>query len=145
MSWKPLHGWWDALSDWGWIIPTVGWAVTVVVLMFGLPEAGVDTNPTKSDPKFDIVAATGFESFPVEEFCNDPDTRVAAPFEVPDSSAKTYQLIRDRNGIVETVVVVASDDNIVAATHYSDTSTSQRSQPASVSDQALKCIKGKAP
>jgi hypothetical protein len=146
MSWKPLHGWWDALSDWGWIIPTIGWAATVVVLMIGLPEAGVDTNPTKSDRDINIVASSGVQGFPVEEFvCDDEDTLVSVPVHIPDTVSTSYQAIRVRDGKTETVVVVINnEDSVAAATHYRDGPDGQISQPAFLSDKAVKCLKDKS-
>jgi len=49
MTFHPLAGWKEALSQWGWAIPTALIAVVIAVVMIGLPEAGVDTNPTRND------------------------------------------------------------------------------------------------
>lgn len=139
MNFKPLDGWREALSSWGWIIPTGGLLALVLFLMVGLPEVGVDTTPTSSDgPTF--VAATGAGGFPVEEFCNDPLTSIVGPVAAPDASGFTYQLNRVRDGVTETVVVVVSEDQVLAGTHYFDGEDGQESEPAFLTEKARECL-----
>ena len=90
-----------------------------------------------------IVPAVGIQGYKVAEFCADPLTKVSF-FLAPDSSGSTYQLLRVKNGMTESVVVVrnARGETIVA-THYQDTPTGQRSEPGVITDEGWKCIESK--
>lgn len=57
MTFKPLRGWVEALSDWGWLIPLVALIGVVVWVAIVLPEAGLDTNPTESDRDVNVAYA----------------------------------------------------------------------------------------
>lgn len=92
-----------------------------------------------------VVPASGIEGFPVEAFCQHTLTKVQA-LPAPDAGI-TYQLTRVLDNVSETVTVVtdpAGKVNTQFSRHYYDTTVGQDSQPAVVTDAALKCIKDKA-
>lgn len=82
-------------------------AVAGVALFIGLialPEASVDTTPTRDDKTVVVTAATGIQGFKVKEFCEDDLTKVLRT-QAPDAGY-TIQLTRMRDQRFETVTVI---------------------------------------
>ena len=131
-----------AAADYGWLLAVAMVCVTVILVVILLPEAGVDTNPTRTDQTLNVVAASGIEGWDVEPFCNDPAT-VVLELLAPDADGKLYQLARTRDGALETVQVNVGPAG-PTGTHYFDTTAGQQSEPALVTARALECIEDKA-
>ena len=132
----------DFMHEWAWRGVTLFALTCVAAALFILPLL-TDVTPLVDDRTVKLVPATGIQGFKVEEFCNDPLTKVTF-YPVPDSSGSTYQLLRVKQGMTESVTVVQNAQNeIVVATHYHDGPTGQVAQPAYVSDKAFDCIEAK--
>ena len=137
------------MRDWGWrgvslfaVLITLATLVTFLVI---LPVGGVDTTPASDDVNIKTVPASGVGGFQVAEFCADTATKVRGPIAAPDASGNTYELLRVRSSITETVIIVMGPDgNTRVATHYFDTVGGQASEPATVSEAARDCINRKA-
>ncbi len=131
-----LRGWLHVLLQFSGVIAVL----LVVYVILGEPS-GVDVPVgEKAD---NIVASTGIDGFPVADFCNDPLTKVD-PFVAPDASGVTYQLLRVRNGVTETVIVVLDKDgSVVVGKHYFDAADGQHVEPAFLTDSARNCLKKK--
>lgn len=118
--------------------------VSIGSLIYIVIRDGPSTTVTGDRNQIHIVPAAGITGFSVDLFCADPLTTVKG-FPVPDSEGATYQLVRVRNGIAESVVVVMDGDNTTRlATHYYDSVVGQQSEPAVVNADARKCIEEKA-
>lgn len=113
--------------------------ITITANQVGAPVPGTGGDTIR------IVPASGVEGFNTERFCADPLTQVRQ-FISPDASGVTYQLMRVRDGVAETVTVVyAADSSVLVAQHYYDTATAgQQSEPAILNVEAQKCMRGKA-
>lgn len=131
-----------ALKDYGWAVSLLVATLALLVALVGLPEAGVDTTPTRDDVTIKVVPASGIEGFKVALLCSDPQTRVTA-LPAPDTTGPTYQLLRIVNGITETVVWVSGGGNRTAS-HYYDSTVGQQSEPAVIDDDAKRCIEKRA-
>jgi len=117
--------------------------VALLLFLIALPEAGIDTTPTRDDKTYKIVPALGQTGFPVENFCNDPLTRVES-FLAPDASGESWVLSRTRDGVSELVVVSSGRDGAnLIATHYYTVSGGQVSEEAFLTDGAWGCIRKK--
>jgi hypothetical protein len=126
-----------------WGVSAIAVAVALAALavaLVGLPEAGVNPTPTLPREEINIVPATGVEGFNVEGFCEDPATAVTG-FLAPDTTGAGYQLLRERDGVPESVTVILnSAGEAVVATHYYQTSAGQRDEAAFLTPAALECI-----
>lgn len=115
--------------------------IVIGVVYKGAPAVGIDTRPAED---VTIVPATGDEGFPVETFCQDDKTTVKA-IPAPDASGVTYQMLRVRDGVTETVrVVTNAQDEVAVGTHYWDQDGVQQDEPAVVTQAARECIDTKA-
>lgn len=134
----------DALDNGGWQTVVIVLLAGLVVFLVLLPVLGADTTPVTDDKTVKIVPAQGETGFPVETFCRDPLTKVTVTPN-PDASGITYQLVRVKDSITESVVYTTGpDDANRAATHYKDVAGTQESEPAFVNDKARDCLEDKA-
>jgi hypothetical protein len=88
----------------------------------------------------ELVPTTGEQGYPVAEFCADPLTKVRDTT-IPGVSEQTYELVRLKDGVQETVTWIGTTDG---ATHWFNVNGAQTQEPAVVDDEAKKCIAEKA-
>ena len=121
-------------QSYGWLLAVVV-AVLAVVVVYSRPIPALIPATTETH----IVPATGEQGFPVETFCEDSKTTVKEK-EHPDESGTTYELIRIRDGVIESVVWTSGPDgDNPIATHYAYLGDQQREQ-ATVTKEARECI-----
>jgi hypothetical protein len=109
-----------------------------IVNFFTVNYANTGIEVVGNNNQITLVPSTGVQGFPVAVFCEDPATVVSVGH-APDASGLTYTLVRDQNGVFESVIVIVSGE-ITTGTHYSDSPDGQVAQPANVDDEAMVCI-----
>ena len=112
-----------------------GAGLTFALINFTQEAPRINIGDGNSAP-INIVAASGLPAFPVETFCMDPMTEVLA-LPAPDSSATTFQLLRVRGGVPESLVWIEGN---AVGTHFYQGADIQQSNVASVSAAAVACI-----
>lgn len=133
-----------ALDNGGWLLALSLVSAALIIFLVVLPGLGADTTPISDDKTVRQVPSEGDTGFPVEFFCQDSDTKVTA-LPAPDASGITYQLVRVKNGVTESVIYnTGPSDSSRVATHYFDQAGQQQSEPAFVNDKAKDCIERRA-
>lgn len=120
----------------------MGWFAFTAVNYLSVTETGKGIEITDSkDVTIIVVAATGSDAYPVEQFCEDPLTKVSKAISTHQDQAQGYQLERVRDGKHEAVIW---NGETMGATHFWFEGGEQKSEPAIVSDKAKACIERKA-
>lgn len=127
----------NEIEERAWWLALLLAAAAVVIALTAGPEV-TDVTPLRDDKTVRVVPASGEQGFPVEAFCLDKLTKVSE-FPAPDSSGVTYQLLRVKDGVTESVIVSPG-----GAKRYWDAPEGQQSEPAFVTAKAEKCISDKA-
>ena len=117
-----------------------GYAAWNVYLEAGRPILG-DLPGTEINRS---IPATGEQGFNVEGFCQDKLTTVDA-FLALDASGETYQILRVKDGVTESVIAVVNPrGETVVANHYYQEGGVQKSEAAFLTDKARDCLARKS-
>ncbi len=118
------------------------WTAFTVFNYVAVTETGKGIEITDSkDVTVIVIAATGSDAYPVDQFCADPLTKVSPAISTHQDQAQGYQLERVRDDKHEAVIW---NGETLGATHFWFEDGEQRSEPAIVNDAAKECIEEKS-
>lgn len=137
MSFRPLHGWLLALSEFGWLLPLV---ISLFLLSQYFHEVRtIPKGALPGDTTIKTIAREPGVGFDTLLFCNDPATRVHGPtLPVPEDAGR---LIAERG--LE-IVNWPGQGSIAAMHFYTDSQGINKSEPVEMTPASAACFEKKA-